>query len=467
MNDFDPEVRRMADQVCRDIQHRQFVPEKLEAVTAGMAAIERYTADHVALDYARDRLGQWAVRWGVNPDLVQAALAEGSIHRNRERAPRKQNGKANGAPANGVGQGPKGLEEPKSPPPSSATLESAVASKYKMRAVRWFWPNRFALGKLGLLGGLPDRGKGLLTADIIARATNGDPWPCNEGQAIKGNALLLTAEDDIEDTVVPRLVGAGADLDRVHIIKMVSHREGKRMFNLVTDLELLREKIKAIGSVVLVVIDPMSAYLGVGQIDNYRTSDVRGVLGPLKELAEESMISILGIMHFNKKADVHNAMLRIADSLAYVAAARHCYVVVDDVENSRRLFVKAKNNLAPDMAALSYTTSIKKVGIDPETGAPIISPHVIWGADHVNVTAIEAMQAEEKGSTKRPRDGAKEFLTSLLAMGPLPQQDVEEAAEANLIAKATLKRAKEDLKIKPRKDGLKGPWLWELPKHHE
>jgi hypothetical protein len=64
-------------------------------------------------------------------------------------------------------------------------------------------------------------------------------------------------------------------------------------------------------------------------------------------------------MHFNKKSDVKEAMLRIADSLAFVAASRHAYVVLDDSENSRRLFVKAKNNLAPDMAALSYTTDTK------------------------------------------------------------------------------------------------------------
>src|SRR5712664_1140227 len=177
-------------------------------------------------------------------------------------------------------------------------LESAKASTYTMRGLRWFWPNRFALGKIGILGGLPDRGKGLIAAYMIARATRGDLWPCKEGRAVQGNVILLTAEDDIEDTVLPRLVGAGADLDRVHIIKMVRQGDKRRMFNLVSDLELLRQKIAEVGNVVLIFIDPVSAYMGVGKVDSYRTTDVRGVLGPLKELAEEMMAAIIGIMHF-------------------------------------------------------------------------------------------------------------------------------------------------------------------------
>lgn len=372
----------------------------------------------------------------------------------------------------GVAQRPDGLHEvPRSLLDPSLQqradqefLESADASTYTMRAVRWFWPNRFALRKIGLLGGLPDRGKGLIISDVISRATRGGTWPCNEGCAVQGDVLLLTAEDDIEDTIIPRLVGAGADLSRVRIIKMVKQQDGKRMFNLVSDLELLREKIKAIGNAVLIVIDPMSAYVGVGKIDSYRATDVRGILGPLKELAEETMVSILGIMHFNKKADVHNAMLRIADSLAYVAAARHCYVVVDDAENQRRLFVKAKNNLAPDMAALSYTVDTKNVGTDPITNAAIIAPYVVWGSEHVYVSATEAMQAEEKSSgAAKPRDTAKEFLTNLLALGPMKQKEVMDAAAANLISEKTLRRAKDDLGIIPKKDGARGPWLWELP----
>src|SRR5262249_5836585 len=156
----------------------------------------------------------------------------------------------------------------------------------------------------------------------------------------------------------------------------------------------------------------------------------------------------VAVMHFSKKADVSNAMLRVSDSIAFVAAARHCYVVVDDVESKRRLFVKAKNNLSHDMAALSYTIDTRTVGNDPETKELIAAPCVVWGNEHVNVTATEAMQAEDAGVCKSgPRDAAKKFLADILAFGPLPKNEIKEAAEANLISNATLRRAKDELGV--------------------
>src|SRR5262249_466714 len=71
----------------------------------------------------------------------------------------------------------KAQETKVTPPPS---LDSARASAYQIRGITWFWPSRFALGKLGLIGGLPDKGKGLISADIIARCTTGGEWPCKE-----------------------------------------------------------------------------------------------------------------------------------------------------------------------------------------------------------------------------------------------------------------------------------------------
>jgi putative DNA primase/helicase len=112
----------------------------------------------------------------------------------------------------------------------------------------------------------------MLVADMAARVSRGDSWPCDEGRAPQGDVILLSAEDDASDTVVPRLLAAGADLDRIEIIKMVRDTSKRRMFSLVTDLPLLREKIAAIGDVKLVQIDPISAYLRVGKVDSFRTT---------------------------------------------------------------------------------------------------------------------------------------------------------------------------------------------------
>jgi hypothetical protein len=125
-----------------------------------------------------------------------------------------------------------------------------------------------------------------------------------EGTAPQGNVVLLTAEDDPRDTVVPRLAAAGADLGCVEFVQMVHEAGNDRMFSLVTDLDLLRQKVLSFGSVKQIQIDPITAYLGVKQMDSFRTTDVRAVLGPVTDLASELMVSIVGIMHFNKKTDV-------------------------------------------------------------------------------------------------------------------------------------------------------------------
>ena len=129
-------------------------------------------------------------------------------------------------------------------------LISVRADAVRMIAIEWIWPDRFAIGKLGIIAGLPDVGKGQMLCYIAARITGADNnWPCEEGIALQGNVILLTAEDDLRDTVVPRLAAAGADLSRIHIVKMVRDGDKKRMFSLVTDLDLLRYKIEEVGNV--------------------------------------------------------------------------------------------------------------------------------------------------------------------------------------------------------------------------
>jgi DNA polymerase len=351
----------------------------------------------------------------------------------------------------------------------AGNLESVRASNITIREISWIWPGRFAIGKLGLIVGLPDVGKGQALCDIAARITRGLAWPCKEGIAPIGNVILLTAEDDPEDTVVPRLIAAGADLTRIEIVRMIRVGGKRRMFSLVSDLEFLRRKIIEVGDVRIVQIDPISAYLGVKQVDSFRTPDVRAVLGPVVELSTELAVSMLGIMHFNKKTDVTNALLRISDSLAFGATARHVYAVIDDAENKRKLLVRGKNNLTTyEQKALSYTFGARPVGKDPKSGNPIIAPHIIWGSEHVDVTATEAMQAAVDSGSPSRRDKAKEFLLDMLAGGPVPSDEIKDAARENGISKNTLYRAQGELKIKAVKDGPKNDkgeitWQWYPP----
>jgi putative DNA primase/helicase len=358
--------------------------------------------------------------------------------------------------------------------PKFAALECVCAADVESKAYDWIWPGRFALGKIGLLVGLPDEGKGLAFSDIIARITRGAEWPCGEGHAPLGNVILFTAEDDLEDTIKPRLMAADADTRRVQIVKLVYEVGKKRMFSLITDIEMLRQKVVEIGDVKMILIDPITAYLGIGKMDSFRTTDVRAVLGPLKEFAEELHVTILAIMHFNKKIDITNVLLRISDSLAYGAVARHAYAIVDDSDNDRKLFVKGKNNLAPhDQKTLAFSFGAREVGTDKKTGAQIVAPHIIWHTEPVDITALEAMQAAAESKSPSARDDAKQFLEALVTGEPVNATDVQEAAKANGISPRTLRRAKDDLGIDIKRDGpiVNGvhTWRWhpaEKPKEN-
>jgi hypothetical protein len=242
----------------------------------------------------------------------------------------------------------------------------------------------------------------------------------------------------------------------------------ERMFNLVTDLPALKAKLEEIGGVILAVIDPTAAYLGVGKVAAGSNTDVRGVLSPLTKLAEEKQTAILAVMHFNKKVDITNALLRIADSIAYTAVARSIYVAVDDPDNEdATLFIKAKGNLAPrDLPALRYTISTRQVGFDKKLNKSIEAPFIVWDEAGVEITALEAMEAATGGTRGRARDEAEDFLRSRLAGGAFVLADeIKAEAKAHCISISTLKRAKSDLCIVSEKEPGKadGRWCWRLP----
>jgi DNA polymerase len=353
--------------------------------------------------------------------------------------------------------------------PKFAALQSTCAADEEITTIDWVWPCRFARGKIGLLVGLPDEGKGLFLSYLMATVSRGGAWPCGEGTSPQGNIIMLSAEDDINDTIVPRLEAAGVDRKRVHIIKMVRDPDAERMFNLITDLEALRALAAEIGNVTAIIIDPVSAYLGVAKVDSFRVTDVRAILAPLKEMAEELRTAIVGVMHFNKKIDITNVMLRVSDSLAYVAASRHVYGIVDDAENKRKLFIKGKNNLAPrDQATLAFSFAVKEVGPCKRTGKPVSAPYITWHPEPVDVTALEAMSAAAENKSPGVRDRAKRLLRSLLAEEPAGAKIILETGKEHGISDKTLRRAAQELDVEIKKEGpvVNGErtWIWRLPK---
>ena len=349
-------------------------------------------------------------------------------------------------------------------PPSGDALICRCASEIAPERVDWLWPGRIARGKHTCFAGEPGTGKSQLATDIEARITMGAEWPCGEGRAPQGSIIILSAEDGEADTIVPRLLAAGADLGRVHIISAVRIEDkGRRSFNLRADLDLLERKIVELGDVGLIRIDPISSYLG--KTDSYNNAEVRGVLEPIAEMAERMRIAILSITHFSKTgaASTTKALHRFIGSIAFVGAPRAAFAVIEDSSDTeRRLLLHAKNNLAAPPQGLAFRLKQTIVG---DLGKGIVASRVEWEQEPVTVTADEALATEAAGAADTSSGvGAENFLQELLAEGPVPAKQVRADVEAAALSWSTVKRAKARLGIKAEKDGMDGGWSWSLPR---
>lgn len=321
--------------------------------------------------------------------------------------------------------------------------------------LRWLWPGRIALGKVTMIAGDPGLGKSFITLDMAARISTGTPWPDALDQPNPaGGVVLLSAEDDLADTIRPRLDAAAADVSRIVAVRAVQHGEGPaRMFNLATDLEALEQAIRDCGGCRLVVVDPITAYLG--KTDSHKNADIRGLLAPLADMASRYSVAIVAVSHLNKNGS-GPAMYRTMGSLAFVAAARAVWVVTKDKDDpTRRLLLPVKNNLARDMGGLAYSLQNDVDGI----------PRVCWCAEPVNMTADDALSEERDDDARSEREAVAEWLRDALAAGPMPAKDVKQEAKENSIAERTLKRAKKAIGAEARRQGFGrgATWYWALP----
>jgi hypothetical protein len=319
-------------------------------------------------------------------------------------------------------------------------------------AIDWLWPSILAGGKLHLIDGDPSLGKSLVSLDLAARFTTARELPDSYRPPKPVSVVLLASEDGVQDTLVPRLQAAGADLRRVHIFRGHLNKEGL-LHTLPTfpeDCPFLRETICETHAR-LVVIDPLMAFLSAGYCA-INDQMVRQALTPLAAVAEETGAAVLLIRHLNKAGGGQKAIYRGSGSIGIVAASRIAFLAGRDPEEADlRVLACTKNNLAPYPPSLSY-----RVAAD-DRGRPVVR----WQGS-IDLTADDLVSAppQKQGEAL---ERAVAFLQEVLAKGNWREMVVRKA-RALSIADRTLERARAKLGVLCKQYRVEGKnaWWWYL-----
>lgn len=328
-------------------------------------------------------------------------------------------------------------------------------------SVDWLWPGWLAAGKLQILGGQPGTGKTTIGTALAATVTIGGRWP-DGSRAEVGSVVIWSGEDDPADTLVPRLLAAGADMARIHFIDGMRDRAERYPFDPANDSGALMEALARIGDVHLLIIDPIvSAVAG----DSHKNAEVRRALQPLVELAQRQRCALLGVTHFTKGTAGREPVERITGSLAFGALARLVMITAKaeakDGEPARRFLARAKSNIGPDGGGFVYDLHQGEL-----PGFPGVSASsVLWGAA-LEGTARELLaDAEQQDAPNTSREAAKDWLRVLLieSHGALESDTIRQEGVAAGYSWSTLRRAKDELGLKARKQSVAGGWRWELP----
>jgi putative DNA primase/helicase len=346
--------------------------------------------------------------------------------------------------------------------PITVSIECISASSIEPELLLWLWENRIPLGKLTVFCGPPDTGKSTVAIDIAARGTCAESWPDSLNPNWPFDVLMLVSEDDLADTTVPRLMAAGADLSRIHFAKRTvisdNAKRQERQIALDTDLDAIEAVLREKPEIKLVILDPLSAYLG--KLKKNSDEEIRWVLTLMKELAERTGVAVISIDHFNKNIQ-QAAIHRLSGAGALAAVPRAVWAFVkdaDDEEKLTRLMLNAKLNVVSEAKKAGLKYRFKDVQLTIKDQEATI-PAVDWlGQSDSDLEEVLHKQADpDKGQL----ENCAAWLQSRLADGPVLSREIYTEAESAGYSEKTVRRAVTRLGIRSKKSG--DGWRMELP----
>lgn len=339
--------------------------------------------------------------------------------------------------------------------------KSRCIARVKRKPITWLWKDVLPAGKLTQFAGMPKTGKSQTTC-LFAHCVTTGVWP-DGYRGPTGSVIFITDEDAVDDTIGPRLDALGVDSSRCHIFDWaVGPDDGKKtikdlQFDVAHHIPALDQMCEDIGDVMLIVIDPISAYLG--KADAHNNAEMRVAMAPLQKFVDRRRLACVLINHFNKNSTEKSALNRVSGSGALGAVCRVNWMAVhdpDDPTKKRRLFVPMGANVGR-RGGEGFAYTIEDVDLPPDQpgGEVIETSKAVF-----DPTPLD-MDADEVLGRAGARSEACSFLKSELRNGPVLSVDLVQRAKEAGHSSATLSRAKEQLNTRASRVG--NQWYTSLP----
>jgi AAA domain len=331
------------------------------------------------------------------------------------------------------------------------------ASSVAMDRPRWTWERRIPVGGTTLMPGREGLGKTALVCWVSARLSRGDLHGERFGRP--ADIIYIGQEDDRATVTVPRLVAAGADLERFLFVDLPDSRP----FSIGVDIDELAVAARG-RDVALVVLDPLDSHLG--SVDSHRKAEVQAAIARLAALAQQLRCGALGLAHLNK-GDVRDLLGKVVGSVGFTTSVRSVLGVGEHPQNEgERVCVVGKANMTGDRDVPAIRFKIDKALVPhPTEPDPIDTARVVvlgeqWGIDP---NSIIVGNTEDRTALEE----AVDWLRDVLSDSPQARAELVKLAKPEGITEMTLKRASQRLRVIKERDATKEgrPSTWSLPEY--
>lgn len=306
-------------------------------------------------------------------------------------------------------------------------LKVTRASDIKPRRQQWLYkPDDEGIIPLQtgtVFAGMGGEGKSSFAIHLAALLSRGELPGDLMGH--RGRTIIFGPEDDWHTAMVPRLMAAGADLDRIFKVTAETYTPyGMQERELKFPLDIFAlESVVAQQQIKLVIVDPISTSMAG---DMNKVQDVREALGALTALAQKYDLAVVAINHFNKSGT--SVASRMSGSHAIRDVVRSYLAFGKDEESGERIITQDKSNYSTSNGSWKFV--LQSTLVQTEDGPTEVPTVQILGASDVTVKdLIERQSGDHEDDNRKDWES---WLIELLveAGGSMEVKEIEKAAHS-------------------------------------